>query len=415
MKSLLVSFVSDQTLPNVQFIKELEGRVSDYLFVTTEEMERKGTLGWIKNAAKIKSLEPIVVDQFSIDDITAKLSKLDYTIYNKVIVNLTGGTKSMTIASYDFFKEKGAEIYYLTGRNYEVIKLFPGEKKDRYSLNTRITLNEYLTAYGFKITPNLASKISFDQTERIFQKYINGGFEEHKEALGFLRRRRNKTVRDIEVCNVSSFLECIGFKTDDNRLSSQQVNYLTGEWFEEYIGGRIKRELNLPDSDILLGAKIRKNLAPNEELNSIKELLGDDSPVESTPLNEIDVMFMWNGKFHVIECKTSIISSHQGTKQKKDKKGTPILDKKGSPIEEITSKSTNILGDTIYKSDALKTKFGLFAKSYIFTLTDFKEYASKEHNNANQMIDLLNRATISKVKVVGKEQLLNTQSIKDLL
>jgi hypothetical protein len=193
------------------------------------------------------------------------------------------------------------------------------------------------------------------------------------------------------------------------------VNYLTGEWFEEYIGGRIKRELNLPDSDILLGAKIRKNLAPNEELNSIKELLGDDSPVESTPLNEIDVMFMWNGKFHVIECKTSIISSHQGTKQKKDKKGTPILDKKGSPIEEITSKSTNILGDTIYKSDALKTKFGLFAKSYIFTLTDFKEYASKEHNNANQMIDLLNRATISKVKVVGKEQLLNTQSIKDLL
>lgn len=41
MKTLLISLVSDQTLPNVQLIKEFKKEVTDYLFISTEKMEKR--------------------------------------------------------------------------------------------------------------------------------------------------------------------------------------------------------------------------------------------------------------------------------------------------------------------------------------------------------------------------------------
>ena len=45
MKTILVSLISDQTIPNVQFIKEKI--VDEYLFISSEAMEKKGILNWI--------------------------------------------------------------------------------------------------------------------------------------------------------------------------------------------------------------------------------------------------------------------------------------------------------------------------------------------------------------------------------
>ena len=414
MKALLVSLVSDQTLPDVQLIKEFSGDITDSIFITTEAMERKGTRRWIEDVIHVNALSPIIVDEFSVNDITTKLSEFDFSHYDKVIVNLTGGTKIMTLAAYDFFKEKDATIYYVTGIENDYIQLFPGKRKLKKSLNSTITLEEYLMSYGFEIRPTQASGISFEQTEQIFQKYTKGVFKNHRKTLRFLRTRRNNGVKANDFDKVSYFLECIDFKTENNSLSSQQVKYLTGEWFEEYIGERIKRELQLRESDIMIGAIIRKDIAYSKEMNPTKELLGIDAAVELSPENEIDVMFMWRSKFHIIECKTSIIDSREEIKPQKSAKGKLMLGEKGNTIQTKT-KSINILGDTIYKSDALKTKFGLFAKSYIFTLTDFKEYISKDNNKTSQMIGLLNRASSSRVKVVDKEQLMNEKQIKSLL
>ena len=112
----------------------------------------------------------------------------------------------------------------------------------------------------------------------------------------------------------------------------------------------------------------------------------------------------------MIECKTSIINVKPEQKEKKDKNGNVII--------EIKEKKENILGDTIYKSDALKTKFGLFAKSYIFTLTDFIQYieeAKDKDGISKQMETLINRAEVSKIKLIDKNKLRNATNIKDLL
>ncbi len=194
-----------------------------------------------------------------------------------------------------------------------------------------------------------------------------------------------------------------------------ETKYLTGEWFEEYIGEKIRLELNLSEDSLLIGAIIRKTISEKQELNSPIELLNIDAP-STSPDNEIDIMFIKDNKFHVIECKTSIIAGTQTLEViERNKVGVVKLDNDGNPMRNIIVKDINILGETIYKSDALKAKFGLYAKSYIFTLTDFQNYIKQNPNSLNAFVCLLKRASISNIKIVDQRLLDSQTQISNLL
>ncbi len=412
---LLVSLLSDQTLPNVQIIKEYKSIVTDYLFVSTKSMEAKGVCQWIKDAADIRHFPNIitkVVEEYNQIDIVNKLNEIDYSIFDKIVFNLTGGTKIMILASYDYYKTMEAEIIYVTGKKSTYLTLLPEYKSA--DLSSQITLDEYLKAYGFTIQMSSNKAKAVLPPNEMLNKYCEGTFDLFPETLKFLRDKRNSGVKSKDFAKVQPMLEALGVEVSDMCLSADDVKYLTGEWFEEYIGERVKIDLNIDDCNIKIGTKIFKETSFEKPLNSIIDLLGVDDSEQSSN-NEFDVMFMYKGKFHVIECKTSIIDYRLEIKTKKNKAGKSVLDMDGKPIQETKYKPVNILHDTIYKSDALKNKFGLFAQSYIFTLTDFKQYIQNDNNRTNQMTDLLNRASISKIKVVDRNQIVNAKSIKELL
>ena len=116
--------------------------------------------------------------------------------------------------------------------------------------------------------------------------------------------------------------------------------------------------------------------------------------------NEMDVIFMYKNKFYYIECKTSIIAFKH------------INQKNGISKE----KEYNILGETIYKSDSLKNRFGLYSKTFIITLTDFKKYCfdkdNGQQNNKNRaMEEVINRTNLSQIKLIDKSMLVNTTQI----
>lgn len=388
-KQLIISLISDQTIPNIQIIKEFGNRETDYLFILTKEMEKKGISNWIKDACKIELLTPIIVNEYSLSNIQEELSNFDYLAYTRIFVNITGGTKIMSLGVYNFFKSKNADIYYIT-KPQEKNFLHIGENKlNSIEFTSKISLKEYLTAYGFETNETEQSGIDNNQTQILFQKYCSGIFDKHLSALKLLREKRNKKISKIDnFQELQTFLKEIEYKPkEENKLSNAEIRYLSGEWFEEYIGEEIKRAFSLHKDDILIGATINKDISGVKELNPISALLGIEVNKES-PNNEIDVMFLKDNRFHIIECKTSIIDSRK------------IEDK----VKEV-----NILGETIYKSDALKTKFGLHASSYIFTLTDFKEYISENNNKLNNMINLINRASIAKIKLVDRSMLLEKE------
>ncbi|MEA4985760.1 hypothetical protein SDC9_40005 [bioreactor metagenome] len=367
MKTLLVSLVSDQTIPNVQLIEEFKNQVYCYLFITTKS--KKDRAEWIIKSSGISHacIKEIEVNEFSFDDIETKLDTFPFDEYERKILNLTGGTKVMVLASYEYFKELGAEIYYLTGNENEYIKLAPGRKKKVFHLNSKLNLHQYLIAYGFNVSPTSPSSISFEITQNTFNKYIEGKFLNYENVLSELRKNRSKKNIDISLIeNLSNFLNEIKFiPQENNKLNRLEIKYLTGEWFEEYVAHKIQKELNLSNDEIKTGLIITKKNRNGVDIQ-----------------NEMDVLFIYNDKLYTIECKTSIyITSNIDGKMER----------------------TNILKETIFKSDSLKQGFGLYVNTSIFILDDLQ-------SNIN-----LERAHLSNISIFDKKSIKSSTQLKDIL
>ncbi len=371
---LLVSLVSDQTIPNVQLINELKAEGYNYLFISTSGMEKKGVRQWIINSTGLPSdkvLPEIIVDQFSFEDTENKLNSFDFDQYEKVVVNLTGGTKVMTLAAYNFFQQIGAEIFYLTGSDDELIRLAPKRKKRVSILTSKINVIQYLTAYGFTVGETEPSGIDSDYTNTYFNLFANGQLIQYNSVIDKLRNFRKKNCKLDRIEGLSEFISKINFPHKENgKLLPIEVKYLTGEWFEEYVSQKLKMELNLTDDEIKTGLVISK-----------KNRKGELIP------NEMDVIFIWKNKIHTIECKTSVFYQVEVDGKLKNK---------------------NILSETLYKSDSLRQGFGLYVNTSIFILDLIEE--------SNHLLkEPLERADLYNIKIVDKKQLLDSSSIKSIL
>ena len=334
MGKTIVSLVSDQTIPNVMFIKA-NGDAERLVFITTEEMEKKQRTDWILKSVGIKippdKVEKIIVSEQSISEIQRKLREYPFFDRNaEILVNLTGGNKIMSLAAYEFFKEKSLQnqnitkMYYLNLGGDKFDMVFPSEQKNCIC-SGHCNLKEYLTAYSieeekteklpimkFEKTWEFYSKIFEPErnTIKIILKKINGNFDNYKKLPEQLSGNEKKDVFRL-------LKKVFG----DFEFTKPKIKYLTGGWFEEYICFLIKRGLKLNNEQICLNLEIK-----------------DKSVSGKAASNEIDVIFIHKNKINIIECKTG--------------------------LKDISGKS--ILGDVLYKQSALRKSFGLTAKNFLF-------------------------------------------------
>jgi len=353
-RNVLVSLVSDQTIQNVLFIKELK-EIEKYLFISTDKMENQGKSEWIINACKLNEyiIEKIKVIEDSPWDIEDKLSKIKFEDNDEIYVNLTGGTKIMSIGVYNFFtRKRPANIYYIPAGKNIYRRIFPEFIKKDNDLNFRIGLINYLESYGISILlPDRINRlcktseytVSFYKT---YSKADNTFFSTLEKLRKYWRSQRKNIfkIEDIEntekqyqdlpikIEYFSDFLTKINFPLNEKQfISKDEVEYLTGGWFEEYCYLTIKKEKKLKDEFIGINIEISR---------------GQEK-------NEFDIMYVKNNVLNVIECK-SAITKIEGRSQ------------------------SSFMNEIIHKLTALRKDFGLFVNSYIYTMTDMKK--NKEIN-----------------------------------
>ena len=116
-----VSLIGDQTMANVLVIRDIGMSFDRHIFISTKEMEAKG-----KSEATLNALDGsqaggairaktiiVVVQEDSVDSIDSELSKFAFA-GDEITVNITGGTKVMSIAAYNHFSNFGARMLYTT-------------------------------------------------------------------------------------------------------------------------------------------------------------------------------------------------------------------------------------------------------------------------------------------------------------
>lgn len=349
-RKVLVSLVSDQTIPNFLFIKTFT-EIDIYLFVTTTKMEDYVTGNkreWTIKAANIpvNLQEKIVVDPENKEDVITKLNSFDWENYDEIIVNVTGGTKMMSIATYEFFKPKTDQLWYLLIGKNSYIQCDNVERTREITHFT--TVEEYLNCCGIFKSENryneklplftedfvstfyqnvIENNIKFSDLENIRMKFRADEAPFREE----MKKRKKIDLNLIEdFAEIKSFLLSIKFPLkDDTVLTKPQMEFLTGGWFEEYTYYAFKTITGLKDEYFKIGVA----LTPKA---------GDKEKAKYFTNNDLDVVFVYNNNLYVVECKSA-----------------------GMEDSDLYNK-------TVYLASALKKYFGLSVKSVLCTLSEMK-------------------------------------------
>lgn len=224
-------------------------------------------------------------------------------------LNLTGGTKPMSIALYETCRtDPKAEFFYFdVDSPCEIIDFCEGR---RWPVG-QIPLDAFLAGYGYQIknrnyivyAENLATERA--ETTRVIARNCNSrefqiwGYEKNKrawieDAINNLGNGTTKLKKGILMPSVpeitTALAECFHLKKmrDGNLLgdlTSHDVKYLDGGWLEEFIWFTLYRFRDKYQlADLHLGQIIQRT--------------------GTTTMNELDVSFMRNNTFYHLECKT---------------------------------------------------------------------------------------------------------------
>lgn len=311
MKKILISLVSEQTIPNILIAAHY--RPDDFWFVSTEKMESEKRVECIVNTLKLKELLPasgniqkVIADQDSPSDCMEKIESLIEKGDGEVeyIVNITSGNKVMALAAYEIFREIGQKVVidYIPLAKNELVQIFPRKKPLKIrEIKERLNLQEYLSSYGFGIqNKNSLEKVKTNAlSRRESSQWILDNYEQLKSVLGFLYKSlkdaRNKkeyqlsATFDRDPANIElEILDKHGFEIKGRLISKDmkedEIVCLTGGWFEEFVFNEI---YSLVQEGILDDARIGVKIESH-----------------SGTSNDLDIAFMKDNSFYHVECKT---------------------------------------------------------------------------------------------------------------
>lgn len=272
MSRVLVSIISKHTLPNLLLIKEMKGNFDELAFITTPEVERMNTDVYMTKALKVNEADiaTLKVDGNDYHKTMEDLNR-DWEVRqgDKYIVNITGGTKIMSLAVHDFFSQFDSEFYYVPISQNKYNNIVTGEWTP---ITYRASLKEYLTLYGLSFSSEDHLMRDASYTYNLFQRVKNKKFKLTWEMYNAQEQE-----------------------------SPEDKRYYGGTWFEEYTYLRLKKQYNLDDSMIARGVKISHS--PNSVYND----------------NELDVAFMFNNELYVVECKVTMFGYGSDARETIDK------------------------------------------------------------------------------------------------
>ena len=314
----LICLLSDQLVPNLLSCKILNPE--QVLLIETEQMKKKMASRNFSEALKCMGgtiSSSIVEIPAGMDNDFPSLKNffreqlLEPYAKDSFFLNLTGGTKPMSIALYDTFQEiKEAKFFYFDVQHPNEIIDFLENK--RISTGYEIPMQAFLAGYGFMFAKDMnkvgiaesfarkRQKTTLILAEHCAQPKFNIWPKGDKAAWAWRQKMMDSHKKQIEVPpgyltpTIPEVREEIAkqFRLQDGpneclvgTLSCWDIQYLDGGWLEEFIWLTLKKfNKKYGLKDLHLGIEVK--------------------PFDNNTRNELDVSFMRNNMLYVMECKT---------------------------------------------------------------------------------------------------------------
>lgn len=313
---ILVCLISVQHVPNLRSIHSVRPdrlilAVTSGMAGKDEQLLKALAAGGLDYRKKKDIIDLAEGEEQSAEPINKKLHKLfKKNPQDEWIVNLTGGTKPMSIGAYEFSKDKKLKTLYIAeGNQRQAVDLLGGPC---IPLQYDVTTAEFLAGYGFDIlnagslaqteeraplSTKLAAHLALHNEDADLRGLLSR-LQYFKEAQIKLNENEWKKKGLILSEEDDVFLEDdalrnliasqFGLSTTETKFFGQldrpATEFLTGKWLEVFVWSLLLPYVGKGIWDLHLGV-----------------LAGKSGPGEN---NDLDVSFMRNQSLCIVECKT---------------------------------------------------------------------------------------------------------------
>jgi hypothetical protein len=241
---ILINLIGGQTIPNLIAQKYIK---PEKIYLLFSESSKKQKDNYKAILSKIQ-FDEAQIEPYNYDNIKKEIMDYIHTdSNNEFVLNFTGGTKIMSLASFDIFKELNKKAIYIDSENGKIYNYKDG-KSHTESIDIKITSEEYLKLNGhvYKI-PN---EKNLDDAKKEYYEYLENNYS---TKISSLLNEVNHTFErnKLEFYNNAKSIERCGnkyFWDNDAKSSIVELNekvfnikgkdsikYITGLWFEDLV------------------------------------------------------------------------------------------------------------------------------------------------------------------------------------
>ncbi|MGX2950052.1 Card1-like endonuclease domain-containing protein [Ursidibacter sp. B-7004-1] len=373
-----VCLISAQAAPNLLPILDDNFKPKEAIFLVSKKM--KSNAEYLSNAFKklnIKVTIQELTNEFNFGLMENEIFSLVEKYYEEnIALNVTGGTKLMSIAAENAFTAAGKPIFYVDTDHNRILFISKDESKQwlpSLEMKSKNKIDIYLLSYGSTVLkiqkPKEREKYlqAVEPFIRNYNNYVNllpmlNMHATLSQSNGYKSEftKSNPKIKSIdELFFGLDYQGLIDYDGVTVNFKNKEIkNFLNGGWLEDYTYFELASISAIED------------LACGVDVANPKYKLNKDgySPENKGNKNEFDIVFMAKNKLHIIECKT----------QKMDKEGGIKAD------------------DILYKLETLKDYGGLMTKKCLVSYFEVPEQVKNRANFLN--IEIIQGKDLQRLK-----------------
>jgi hypothetical protein len=315
-KKIQFVLVSEQPTPNLSPLVDASLKPDEVVLVTTPEQVKSGRAEWLAEVIKTKGIDvhfaPISTAwEYEIikNELEEQVSRFQDDKV-QLVFNITGGTKLMSIAAYElfFFDNKG-DVFYVQNDTVFWIHSSKEEKVKNHPLEDRLKLNDFLTAHGASIkemdqsgTPGSVKELGESWLDRAemqsaYIRKLNGyAFEAERKLKVSLKEEDYEDQELIVLINELEIAGMVSLEGKELIFKNEAARFfVNGGWLEEVIYNQLQK---LFKEEPIGAQDMAKNLL----------FVWKGENKETGTKNELDIVFLYNNRLHIIECKTKVMT-----------------------------------------------------------------------------------------------------------
>lgn len=373
-----VCLVSAQAAPNLLPILDSEFKPKKAIFLVSKAMKQRAEyLAKTFEKLNVKVELKNISDEFNFGLMEEEIFKLVEEYENESIaLNVTGGTKLMSIAAENAFSALGKPIFYIDTDSNHILFISKNEEQKwlpNLEMKAKNKIDIYLSAYGSTVL-STQNPIEREKYLPAIEPFIKN-YDNYTQVIPLLNlhatlsqsngykseyTKDNKKIGKLDELLLG--LDYQGLLNYDGQtidFKNREIKtFLNGGWLEDYTYFQLKEIANI--EDIACGADVAN---PKFKLGK-----NEYSSENKGNKNEFDIVFMAKNKLHIIECKTQLMDKNGGIKA----------------------------DDILYKLETLKDYGGLMTKKCLVSYFEVPEQVKNRANFLN--IEIIQGKDLQRLK-----------------